>query len=159
MGKSCSRRDRLVEEVRYEIGLLRVLAAKSRELAAVPASERRPWDAAAAGKFISDVCAGLENLCKRRYVYDGLRPPHGSDSHSRMLDDFLTTPQLGGRLPAVLALRLKKHLRFRHRFVHGYAFEVSWAMVDEPLRMLPETVDALCAVWEAWMEELPKGGE
>lgn len=125
----------------------------------MPEAERRPWDAAAAGKFIADLSAGLENLCKRRYVYEGLPVPQGNDSHARVLDDFLAAPALGAELSPDVALRLKKYLRFRHRFVHGYAFEVSWAMVDEPLRALPDTVEAICSRWERWLEQVPEAKE
>jgi len=44
-----------------------------------------------------------------------------------------------------------KRANFRHRFVHGYGFMVTWDMVEEPLRQLPETVETLTTVWNAWL--------
>ena len=54
-----------------------------------------------------------------------------------------------------MAARLKKYLEFRHRFIHGYGFMVTWDMVAEPLRLLPETVERLAEVWTAWLDGLP----
>jgi uncharacterized protein YutE (UPF0331/DUF86 family) len=153
--KCSSKKARLAEEVNYELEQLQRLADSARELTAVPESERRPWDAAAAAKYVSDLCAGLENLCKRRCVFLNLRQPEGADSHSQVIHDFLSTPGLGLDLTPELALRLKKYMRFRHRFVHGYGFEVSWNLVEEPLRLLPDTVGVLAATWRAWVEKLP----
>ena len=147
MAEYFSRKARLAEEVGYELEQLRRLADGARELSAVPESERRPWDAAAAAKYVSDLCAGLENLCKRRYVFLNLRPPAGPDSHACMMQDFLATAGLGRELTPEMAQRLKKYLRFRHRFVHGYGFQVSWRLVEEPLRLLPDTVSVLATVW------------
>lgn len=154
MEKSSSK-SRLVEEVRYELEQLKKLASAARELAEYPSSERRSWDSAAAAKYVSDLCAGLENLCKRRSIYLGLPRPGGPDSHTQSLKEFLETPDLGGRLDPEVAQRLKKYLRFRHRFIHGYGFQVVWELVDEPLRQLPETVSALASIWEDWLKSLP----
>jgi hypothetical protein len=145
----------LIEEIRWELSQLNRLTAAARELAAVPEERRDPWDAAAAAKYVADVFRGLENLCKRRSVYLGEPWPDGPDSHARILADFIEDPTLGGRLALEIAERLKQYKGFRHRFLHAYAFETRWEMVDEPLRLIPETIDALTAVWEHWIEELP----
>ena len=155
MAKFCTKKAELAEEIRYELEQLRLLAAAAKELAAAAEQERRPWDAAAAAKYISDLCAGLENLWKRRCVYLDIAPPGGADSHVQTLKDFLATPGLGKRLAPDMPLRLKRYLDFRHRFIHGYGFQVSWKMVAEPLRLLPETVDSLAEVWIAWLDGLP----
>ena len=127
-------------------------------LAAVPVSERRPWDVAAAAKYVADLSLGLENLCKRRCHYLGLPVPEGRDSHSQVLRDFLSQPDLGGLLDAEVAQRLQKYLRFRHRFAHGYGHEVTWEVVEEPLRLLPSTVASLVSVWESWLGAQCAGG-
>lgn len=122
------------------------------ELISVPTEQRRPWDAAAAAKYVFDLALSLENLCKRRYLALGLPHPTGPDSHSRVLDDFLAEPNLGGELTGEESLRLKKYVRFRHRFAHGYGHEIDWPIVEEPLRLLPETVERLTEIWERWLE-------
>jgi hypothetical protein len=154
MGESFTKKAKLVGEVRLELKQLQRLASSAGELARVSESDRRPWDAAAAAKYISDLSAGLENLCKRRYVFLSIKSPAGPDSHARILGEFLAAPGLGDSIAPDLAARLKEYLRFRHRFIHGYGFTVSWEMVEGPLRELPETVDVLIAVWNSWLESL-----
>lgn len=95
---------------------------------------------------------GVENLCKRRSSAFNLAWPSGPDFHSRVLDDFLRHPTLGAALSREAQERLKRYLKFRHRSVHGYGFEVSWEKVEEPLRLLPETVDLLSDIWTKWLE-------
>jgi hypothetical protein len=149
------RKDRLAEEVQLQLAQLGQMAAVASQLAKVSAEERRPWDAAAAAKYIADLTLGLENLCRRRCIHLGIPLPEGEDSHSRLLEGFLSDPQLGGRLPAEIQQRLKKYLRFRHRFLHGYGHEVRWEIIEEPLSLLPQTVSALQTVWNGWLEDLP----
>jgi len=36
-------------------------------------------------------------------------------------------------------------------FAHGYGYEVSWEIVEEPLRMLPDTVALLTSTWRRWL--------
>lgn len=147
-------KDRLQEEIRYEIDQLRRVAQVARELAAVPESERRPWDAAAAAKYVFDLAMSLENLCKRRDAALGLPQPEGPDSHSQVLEAFLQNPDLGGQLNSEEVSRLKQYFRFRHRFAHGYGHEVHWEIVGEPLRLLPQTIERLTSLWEQWLERL-----
>jgi len=148
-------KDKLAEEVRLQLAQLRQVAGVAADLANLPVGQRRPWDAAAAAKYISDLTLGVENLCKRRCVHLGLPLPEGEDSHSRLLEGFLSDPELGGSLPSEIQQRLKKYLRFRHRFLHGYGHEVKWEIIEEPLRLLPETVNALQPVWNKWLQNLP----
>jgi hypothetical protein len=145
-------KDRLRDEVRFEIAQLRRVAEVARELADVPVAERRPWDAAAAAKYVFDLAMSLENLCKRRNAAFGRPHPSGPDSHSQLLEEFLQDPNLGGQLGADEALLLKQYFRFRHRFAHGYGHEVHWEIVAEPLRLLPQTIERLAMLWEQWLE-------
>ncbi|OGV83620.1 MAG: hypothetical protein A3K19_07715 [Lentisphaerae bacterium RIFOXYB12_FULL_65_16] len=145
-------RRRLAREIGCEIEQLRGGAVLAATLAAVPHSERRPWDPQAAAKIVADLAGGFENLCRRRWKFLGIQQPQGPDWHKRMLEDFLSTEGLGDQLSAALADRLRKYLSFRHRFVHGYGTEVSWATVEEPLRLLPETVEILASVWTGWLQ-------
>jgi hypothetical protein len=155
MAESSSRQHRLSREIECELAQLARVADMAGRLAAVPESERRPWDAAAASKYVADLFLGFENLCKRRYRYLNLPAPSSPDSHSEILTDFLNETALGGSLSNTLAERLKKYLRFRHRFSHGYGCEVSWEIAEEPLRLLPETVEILSAIWKTWLDDLP----
>jgi len=148
-------KDRLVQEIKYELGQLRQLGETAGQLSAIKASERRSWDSAAAAKYISDLVLGLENLCKRRNAALGRVIAESPDSHQNLLDDFLQDKTLGGKLSPEVALRLKKYLRFRHRFMHGYGHEINWEIIDEPLKLLPETVSLLADIWETWTQELP----
>ena len=145
----------LTEEIGWELSQLQRLAAAARELAAVPDVNRDPWDATAAAKYVADVFHGLENLCKRRCVYLGEPWPDTPDSHARVLAGFVSDAKLGGRLTPEIVARLGLYKDFRHRFIHGYAFEPVWEMVEEPLRLMPETISALVDVWERWLAELP----
>jgi hypothetical protein len=147
-------KDKLAAEVTQELDQLRMVAQHAAELAQVPASERRPWHAAAGAKYAADLVSGLENLCKRRYRAMNLPMPEGEDSHTRILEAFIEAPDLGATLSNEVKHRLKKYLRFRHRFVHGYGHEVKWEIVDEPLRLLPETVVILREVWLRWLQRM-----
>ena len=148
-------KQQLAQQIEYEFDQLRRSAETASELAAVAPEARRPWDAAAAAKYIADLIAGLENLCKRRCRYLNLPIPAGPESHTQILNDFLDVPELGGTLSKDFCLVLKKYLRFRHRFIHGYGYEVRWEVVDEPLRLLGETVEQLAQAWNRWLDSLP----
>ena len=152
-------KQQLVREIELELDQLRRSAKTAAQLAAVSSEQRRPWDAAAAAKYIADLFTGFENLCKRRCRYLALPIPEGPQSHTQILDEFLNEAELGGTLPEEFAFRLKKYLRFRHRFMHGYGFEVSWEIVDEPLRLIPETVEQLAQTWKRWLGTLPADDE
>lgn len=143
---------RIVREIEHELRQLERVAEIAICLSQVSESERQPWDSAAASKYISDVFLGLENLCKRRMRSLGKTVPVGADSHSALLNDFLQTENLGGQLSDDVKVRLKKYLRFRHRFSHGYGFEVSWEIAEEPLRLLPDTVAIIADVWRHWIK-------
>ena len=145
---------KLTLEIQCELDQFRALAEKAQRLAAASEDKRREWDAVAAAKYVADVWLALENLCKRRYAALELPMPQGSDSHARILSDFLAESRLGGILSAEFAVRLKKYLAFRHRFTHGYGQEISWSMVEEPLRQIPDTVAKLGKVWTAWLASL-----
>ena len=145
-------KNRLATEIRFEIDQLRRLAVAVNELQKSIDGKPQPWHAAAGAKYIADLWMGIENLCKRRCVYLGLPAPSGADSHSRLLDDFFAQPELGGQLSPDIQRRLKKYKNFRHRFIHGYGFEIEWEKVDEPLRLLPETVELLTAIWSEWLD-------
>lgn len=97
----------------------------------------------------------VENLWKRRCRYLGQTVPEGATSHHDALLAFLDDPVLGKRLPPGMDERLANYLRFRHRFFHGYGYDVSWEKVAEPLALIPDTVDELRRVWEQWLAELP----
>ncbi|MBI4560184.1 MAG: hypothetical protein HY706_21540 [Candidatus Hydrogenedentes bacterium] len=144
----------LIEEIRWELSQLRRLATVAAELAALPEAQRDPWDTAAAAKYAADVFNGLENLWKRRCTHLKEPWPEGPDSHARILNDFLSNSSLGARLSPEIAERLRLYKSFRHRFIHGYAFEPLWETVETPLRLIPETVAALESVWERWISEL-----
>jgi uncharacterized protein YutE (UPF0331/DUF86 family) len=133
---------------------LRTLSEQAQRLAATPEDERREWDAVAAAKYVADVWLAVENLCKRRYAAFELPMPQGPNSHARILAELLADPTLGRGLSADFAVRLKKYLAFRHRFIHGYGQEVTWTMVEEPLRQIPDTVSTLTKVWTTWLATL-----
>lgn len=145
---------RVALEIQCALDQLSALAEQAQRLASALEDERREWDAIAAAKYVADVWLALENICKRRYAAMDLPMPQGSDSHARILSDFLAEPRLGGTLSADLAVRLKKYLAFRHRFTHGYGQEITWRMVEEPLRQIPDTVSKLTQVWTTWLANL-----
>ncbi|HOC70685.1 MAG TPA: hypothetical protein PKO23_17905 [Candidatus Hydrogenedentes bacterium] len=145
----------ILEQVRWELGCLERLEYLARELYAVPEAARRPWDAAAAAKYISDMFRGLENLCKRKSRYLSEPFPEGPDSHAQILKDFLGPEGPGHTLDPEIVHRLRLYKGFRHRFIHGYGFELDWEVVEEPLRLLPETIDALRVTWNLWLDSLP----
>ena len=146
-------RNRLAAEIRFEVDQLRRLAIAVNELLESIKGRPLPWHAAAGAKYVADLWMGIENLCKRRCVYLELPIPSGVDSHNRLLEDFLAQPELGGKLSADIQHRLKKYKNFRHRFIHGYGFEVDWEKVNEPLRLLPETVELLSSLWLGWLDD------
>jgi len=147
--------DRLRAELRWELSQLARLSALAQQLRAVPVTERRPWDVFAAATLIGNFYEGFENLLRRRLKFLDQPLPAGADSHTALLEDFLAAEDLGQALPAELADRLHKYRIFRHRYVHSYGFELTWETVDEPLRLLPDTIAGLTAVFERWMTALP----
>ena len=159
MAQSSSKLRRLEREIALELDQLGRVAEMAGKLAALTPDERRPWDSAAAAKYVADLFLGLENLCKRRYRYLDQCIPDGPESHTQILAGFLQEPSLGGSLAGSLAERLKRYLRFRHRFSHGYGYEVSWEIVEEPLQLLPETVEILTKMWREWVAGLPMEDE
>jgi hypothetical protein len=147
-------RERLIREMEHELNQLRLLAQTAGALAELEPKDRRQWDSQAAAKMIADLAGGLENLCRRRLRALSLQEPEGPDWHRMVLEDFLTVPDLGARLTPDLAHRLRKYLAFRHRFIHGYGFQVDWRMVEEPLRLLPETVEEISKIWRDWLKSI-----
>ncbi len=101
-------KNRLAAEIRFEIDQLRQLAITVTGLLESIKGHPLPWHAAAGAKYVADLWMGIENLCKRRYIYLVLPIPSGADSHNRLLEDFLAQPELGGRLSADIQHRLKK---------------------------------------------------
>jgi hypothetical protein len=101
---------------------------------------------------------GLENLSGRRHAFLGIPRATGRDSHRQVLEGFLGAAGLGADLAPDVGDRLRKYLRFRHRFTHGYGYEVSWALVEEPLQLLPETMQILDELWRRWVpHQHPEG--
>lgn len=154
MQRFSMKKEKLKREILFELDQLKNLASQAEGLFLWPAEHRRPWDAAAAAKYVSDLVLCLENMCKRRCHYLGIPIPQGYNSHNQILEDFSIAPELGGLLSPEMSQRLKKYLRFRHRFIHNYGHEVKWEMVEEPLRLLPETISILSELWEKWLESL-----
>ena len=156
MDASSSKPDKLRREIQHELAQLQRVAEIAARLSARPAADRQPWDAAAGAKFISDLVLGWENLIKRSRLHLAQALPEGPDSHQQLLAGFLADPCLGGQLSAEWQLRFKMYLRFRHRFLHGYGYEVNWEIVEEPLRWLPEAVVLLCGLWTRWLAAEPE---
>ena len=146
-------KNRLTVEIRFEVDQLHRLAIAVNELLESINGRPLPWHAAAGAKYVADLWMGIENLCKRRCVYLGLPIPSGADSHNLLLEEFFAQPELGGKLSADIQHRLKKYKNFRHRFVHGYGFEIDWEKVNEPLRLLPATVELLSSLWLGWLDD------
>jgi len=144
-------KERLALEIRFELEQLSRLADLVGEFQERIADDILPWHAAAGAKYVADLWNGIENICKRRRVHQKQPMPTGADWHQQLLDDFLAEPQLGGALSDEMKYRLKKYKSFRHRFVHGYGFEIDWKRVEEPLRLLPDTVSVLTDVWSSWL--------
>jgi hypothetical protein len=55
------KKEKLKREILFELDQLKSLASQSEGLFLWPAEHRRPWDAAAAAKYVSDLVLGLEN--------------------------------------------------------------------------------------------------
>lgn len=144
----------ITEQVNWELQQLHRLAEVAHALQATPEEKRRPWDATAAAKYIADVFRGLENLCKRKSIFLDEPIPEGPDSHARILQEFLKSPGPGENITPEIAHRLRLYKSFRHRFIHGYGFELSWEAIEEPLRLLPETIEILCVAWQKWLDTL-----
>jgi hypothetical protein len=146
---------RLTEEIEYELSQLSKLADTVKAFLVSIGLNPQPWHAAAGAKYISDLVIGLENLCKRNNRALQREIPEGPEYHQNILDNFIQDNRLGGQLDPAIALRLKKYLRFRHRFIHGYGHDIHWEIIDEPLRLLPDTIGKIIGVWRKWLSELP----
>lgn len=145
-------KERLRLEIECELDNLSRLANEARKIIEAGDSDKPEWRCLAAAKYVSDLWVGFENLCKRRQKNLDLPAPQGFDSHRQTLEEFFATNGLGAGLSSGLAERLKKYLGFRHRFVHGYGTQITWDMVEEPIRLLPETVGILAQVWRNWLQ-------
>ena len=113
----------LSAEIRHELDCLGRVAQVAEALFREKRSDKSPWPAAAAAKYISDVFMGLENLWKRKCRYRGESYPEGATSHRDVLVAFLEDPSLGGHLTPESAEHLAGYLRFRHRFIHDTAMK------------------------------------
>ncbi len=150
--------DTLEQEIGYQLRQLKQTAESAELLYREAVGDPRPWHSAAAAKYISDLMLGLENLWRRRCRHLQCPLPHGPSSHRQILADFLDDGRLGGRLPEGFSQRLGLYLRFRHRFVHGYGFELKWEIVEEPLRLLSDTINRLTECWEEWLSGFSSSG-
>lgn len=144
---------RLQEEINYELSQLEKITTISQQILSIPENQRKSWDATAAAKYIADFILGLENILKRKNTFLDCKLPEGPDFHHRLLNDFLNDKELGSQLSDEIRLRLKKYLRFRHRFIHGYGHEVNWEIVQEPLQLLPDTVKQIQLLWQKWLSQ------
>lgn len=153
MGKSSIKKEKLIRELNYEIERLKGLVPVIRKLIELTDEEKRPWDAVAAAKYISDFWMGFESLWKCRLRYHDESSPDGSESHAKVLNDLISEPELGTILTEDEILTLKKYLRFRHRFIHGYGNEISWELVEEPLKLLPITITLVERIWNNWIDK------
>jgi hypothetical protein len=148
-------KQRLERDVRLELGHLEKTAEAARDLCSNVGPNPSPLFSAAAAKYVADVFMGLENLWKRRCRYLKLPVPEGPASHRDTLAQFLDDPKLGKLLHPGVDEHLGRYLRFRHRFIHGYTYDVAWSIVEEPLALIPETVAELRRVWDNWLSGLP----
>jgi hypothetical protein len=143
--------DDLQRDVLFEAGRLRKLASAARTALERPGLRKDAWDAAAAGKLISDLMGGLESLMKRKARAEGKSLPQGPDWHLEQLNGFLGDPAFGMTWTESQKALWMRYLRFRHRFIHGYGHELVWEIVQEPLEQLPAMAEELARVWELWV--------
>lgn len=90
----------------------------------------------AIGAHLQPFCSGCEAVLGRAVErFDGL-PPHGSDSHVRLLQ--AATLDVPGIRPPVLSSETAKALdpyrAFRHFFRHGYGIDLEWPRMEEKVR-------------------------
>jgi hypothetical protein len=64
--------DDFKRDILFETGRLRKLAEAARSALERPGLRKDAWDAAAAGKLISDLIGGLESLLKRKARLEGI---------------------------------------------------------------------------------------
>jgi len=143
--------DDFKRDILFETGRLRKLAEAARSALERPGLRKDAWDAAAAGKLISDLIGGLESFLKRRARLEGISLAQGSDWHLELLNSFLTDPAFGAAWTESQKALWMRYLRFRHRFIHGYGHELSWEIVQEPLEGLPAMAEGLAQAWEKWL--------
>lgn len=137
-------------DIFFETNRLRQLASTAKAALSRPELKKDSWDAAAAGKLISDLIGGLESLLRKKSRAENTPMPQGPDWHLVMLNGFLEDPAFQSAWSESQKALLLRYLRFRHRFVHGYGHELSWEMVQEPLTDLPAIAEALAKAWEQW---------
>ncbi len=140
-------------DILFETGRLRVLAEAARSALARPGLKKDSWDAAAAGKLISDLVSGLESLLKRKARAEGKPIPQGPAWHLELLTAFLADPVFNSAWTEPQKALWIRYLRFRHRFIHGYGHELGWDMVQEPFVGLPSMAESLAQAWENWVNQ------
>ncbi|MFH0880295.1 MAG: hypothetical protein V2A34_11330 [Lentisphaerota bacterium] len=148
---------RLAREIATELAQLRRVAELADSLSRLSIEQRRPWDVAAAAKYTADLYSGFENILKRWCKENETKLPEGPDFHRRLLDAFLQEPFFHQWVSPEFADHLFQYLRFRHRFIHGYGHELKWEHLEEPLRLVANTVEQIEEIWNAWLASLTPG--
>jgi hypothetical protein len=93
---------------------------------------------AAAGAFLADFYAGIENILKRISYYYGVNLPTGDNWHLDLFVRFCK-PGFAG-LPALIDDELREPLaayrRFRHVLHHAYAIQLQWNRMTEGINTI-----------------------
>lgn len=87
----------------------------------------------AAGAFLAQFYAGIENILKRLCRFHGIELPAGESWHIELFQWFCQPPRqpLPMLFDADLSRRLSPFRKFRHVVYHGYGFQLDWSRMQE----------------------------
>ena len=126
------------QELREEISIeLEYLETVVHELDALRSDlgDRQPTvrEKTAAGAFLAQFYAGIENILKRVSHFHALEIPAGESWHIELFQRFCEPSRqpLPILFNAELAQSLRPFRKFRHVVYHGYGFQLDWSRMRE----------------------------
>ncbi|MBI5970437.1 MAG: hypothetical protein HY884_04720 [Deltaproteobacteria bacterium] len=132
-------------ELREEIDIeLELLESTVRELTTLrhEVSEREPTvrEKTAAGAFLAQFYAGIENILKRVCHFHGIAVPSGDTWHIDLFKYFCKHGY--NPLPILfdesLASKIAPFRKFRHVVYHGYGFQLDWTRMKEGIESVED---------------------
>lgn len=135
-------REEIDIELEYLENVIGELVALRSEVADLQPSVR---DKTAAGAFLAQFYAGIENILKRLCCFYDIEAPRGESWHIDLFQWFCDPPRqpLPMLFDAELARRLSPFRKFRHVVYHGYGFQLDWSRMQDGINQIDTVFSTL----------------
>ncbi len=136
---------KLIKQIRVEIEMIDILLNRHPDLlekCRTTTPSQIETDALAT--LVHSFYNGIENIFKRVAIHLDGGPPHGEDSHKRLLESMtLSNIHRNAVISKSLYDILKDYMDFRHFFRHAYIFSLEWNRLSPHVARLNETFNQL----------------